>query len=443
MFWNEIMYEKNEIRTKIEHAVDVSGAFDNCFFHNYALYLISNNLPFPQDLFSFKSLLAQGSKAEKLHGFFPDPHALNLFSSLNQDIDNDHASTYLFEKTLVLGFLFREWFATQLAANSEHKATMLQGESGVINAFKNYREYRAFMSKEELYSAEFGLLYESNVSFLEYIFNRSSNGDGSSPFEKYFSDSKSDEEAITEYWVEEGFQLYCSQIAQSHTKLSYLEIMPMMKAINQSLTLFSTDNGSIVAEYTGTNEAAPKFEIAINVQQGHYYIFKNKDTQHDLEEYERTYLQYKKDRMFVLSDPERPVTSILVRVICPKGSLDEEPFDVLVSILSAASKQINTSAVTAKEATAPNYSFLIKVSASMVSTTAAVSALIGIAMFTNQYDPGTSLVEEAIVTVGLSGITGISYGLYNFFQSKSAATQKDSEIELDSSSDLPHKQKLS
>jgi hypothetical protein len=442
-----MMNEKLETLSGMKLTVDVSATFDNCFFHNYALYLLSNKLPLPKDLFHFKSLLTHNSQAEKLHHFFSDPSKLNLFSSLAPHVE-DEPPTYIFEKTLVLGVLLREWFATQLVANSEHKIKMLKGDGGVLSAFKNYKEYREYISKEDLYSAEFGLLYESNVAFLEHFFNRTQDEDKNSPFEKYFSDSQSDEEAIENYWINEGYELYCQRMAQLYVKLSYIEIIPMMKIIDQSLTMYSTNDSSIVAEYIGTDEKLPEFKIAIDVQQGHYFLFKTEATQDDLEEYQRSYTQYKADRNVLLHGDTLPVTSILVRVICPKGLLDEEPFDVLLKLLSEQmEKQSDVvlpkqSDVVLSNQMAPNYSFLIRVGLSMVGTTATVATLFGIAIQTNQYDPGASLVEEALLTVGFSTLTSLGYGLYNFFQSQpKIKAPEESEIELDSWG-LPH-QKLS
>ena len=430
----KIMYAKEDVslKSRMEQAVDVSGAFDNCFFHNYALYLLSNNLPFPKDLFCFQSVLTHDSRAEKLHPFFPKSNTLNLFSSLAPNTDRGSSSTYIFEKTLILGVLLREWFATQLAANPEHKTEMLHGEHGVLTAFTTYKEYRAFMSKEALYSGEFGLLFESNASFLEYFFYRSENGDKSSPFEEYFSNSQSDEEAIRNYWKNEGYQLYCQYMAQPSVKLSYLEIIPMMKIINQSLEIYDKKDGSIVAQYKGTNEILPEFKIALHVQQGHYFLFKTEDTLDDLEEYERSYEQYKKDRDMILRASDSPVTCLFVRAICPKGHLDEEPFDVLLQLLAEHKPQSATQRVTPPS----NYSFLMQAGAgaAMIGTTAAFATLLGIAIQTNQYDPGDSLMEETLVTASLSTLTCVGYGLYNFFQSKpTIKTQKESEMDLDSS----------
>ncbi|TIE03746.1 type IV secretion protein Dot, partial [Legionella pneumophila] len=276
------------LQERVENAVDVSGAFDNCFFHNFALYLLTNNLPLPGDLFHFKSIINRNSKAEQLFEFFHNPESLNLFSILDKKNDVSKPSGYLFEKSLILGFLLREWFPTQLVNNSVVKTEMLEGEKGVFSAFKNYKEYRSFMSKEELKSTEFGALYEANEAFLEYFYNRSESNliNKDSPFEKYFVGSSSDEEAIKNYWEAEGYTLYCQHLAKPQVKLSYIEIMTMMKVINQPLTIYDRSTSSVVAEYVNPKVNLPDFEVAIDALQGHYFLLKTEETEKELEEYE-------------------------------------------------------------------------------------------------------------------------------------------------------------
>ncbi|HAT1658392.1 TPA: type IV secretion protein Dot [Legionella pneumophila] len=434
------------LQERVENAVDVSGAFDNCFFHNFALYLLTNNLPLPHDLFHFKSIIDKDSKAEQLFQFFHNPKSLNLFSILNKENDVSEPSGYLFEKSLILGFLFREWFATQLVNNSTVKEEMLAGEKGVFNAFKNYKEYRAFMPKEELKTTEFGVLYEANEPFLEYFYNRaeriSINRD--SPFEKYFVDSSSDEEAIKNYWDAEGYKLYCQHLAKPQVKLSHIEIMTMMKVINQPLTIYDRSTSSVVAEYANPQVNVPDFEVAIDALQGHYFLLKTEETEKELEEYERSYAQYKRDRSEILSDSNKPVSSLLVRATCPKGHLDEDPFVALMECLSEieSRRPVKTN-LTNRKTDLPNCNFLLKVGASVIGTSSAIITLLGIAILSGQYDPGNSLAEEALATTVASSIVGLSYGLYNFFTSGSMdSTGKELEMNLDPTNGSSQKLKL-
>lgn len=431
------MYNKKDenIKAQVKNAVDVSGSFDNCFFHNYALYLLTNHQALPKDLFNFKSILEE-SKAEKLSRYFPNQKSLNQISLL--DSAKDHASNYLFEKTLVLGFLFREWFPTQLMEHLELGNEMLEGEHGVFIGFQNYKEYRAVMSKEELYTSEFSVLYEANQEFLEYYYNRSLGKiDKSSPFEEYFAHSSSDIEAIRNYWNIEGYASYCKYMAQPQVKLSHIEIMAMMKVIDQPLTIYDRTTAAVVDEYHNLGATSPKFEVALHASEGHYFLLKTDETKEDLEEYEQSQRQYKKDRSELLSQSKKPVSSLLVRATCPKGHLDEEPFDALIESLSELEnlRKVDDKKPVSQKSTAVNqnvnHNFLLNLGSSIVGTSAALATLVGIAILTGQYDPGPSLVEEAVATTVISSIAGLGYSLYNFFSSDAPSNSpKDPEYNL-------------
>ncbi|HBD9292321.1 TPA: type IV secretion protein Dot, partial [Legionella pneumophila] len=399
----------------------------------------TNNLPLPEDLFHFKSIINRNSKAEQLFEFFHNPESLSLFSILDKENDVSEPSGYLFEKSLILGFLLREWFPTRLVNNSEVKMEMLEGEKGVCSAFKNYKEYRSFMPKEELKTTEFGVLYEANEAFLEYFYNRSENTliNKDSPFEKYFVDSSSDEEAIKNYWDAEGYTLYCQHLAKPQVKLSYIEIMTMMRVINQPLTIYDRSTSSVVAEYVNPKVNLPDFEVAIDALQGHYFLLKTEETEKELEEYERSHAQYKKDRSEILAHSDKPVSSLLVRATCPKGHLDEDPFVALIESLSEINSlsQIDTNLKNENTDT-PNCNFLLKVGASVVGTSSALITLMGIAILSGQYDPGNSLAEEALATTVVSSIVGLGYGLYSFFSSSPKLS------ELDSTNGLSQKLKM-
>ncbi|HAU1928337.1 TPA: type IV secretion protein Dot, partial [Legionella pneumophila] len=375
----------------------------------------------------------------QLFEFFHNPESLNLFSILDKENDVSEPSGYLFEKSLILGFLLREWFPTQLVNNSEVKMEMLEGEKGVCSAFKNYKEYRSFMPKEELKTTEFGVLYEANEAFLEYFYNRSENTliNKDSPFEKYFVDSSSDEEAIKNYWDAEGYTLYCQHLAKPQVKLSYIEIMTMMRVINQPLTIYDRSTSSVVAECVNPKVNLPDFEVAIDALQGHYFLLKTEETEKELEEYERSHAQYKRDRSEILAHSDKPVSSLLVRATCPKGHLDEDPFVALIESLSEINSlsQIDTNLKNQNTDT-PNCNFLLKVGASVVGASSALITLMGIAILSGQYDPGNSLAEEALATTVVSSIVGLGYGLYSFFSSSPKVP------ELDSTNGLSQKLKM-
>ena len=138
------------LQTRITQSVDVSGAFDNCFFHCYGTYLLANKLPLPDDLFTFQSLLGGGSSAAQLQALFPNTKSLNVFDDYERlhNPDQDLPSpNHVFEKSLVLGFLMREWFATELSKDNDHRDAMRQGDRGILSTFKTYKEFRVFTEK--------------------------------------------------------------------------------------------------------------------------------------------------------------------------------------------------------------------------------------------------------------------------------------------------------
>lgn len=86
-----------------------------------------------------------------------------------------------------------------------------------------------------------------------------------------------------------------------------------------------------------------------------------------------------------------------------------------------------------------NHNFLLNLGSSIVGTSAALVTLVGIAILTGQYDPGPSLVEEAVATTVISSVAGLGYSLYNFFTSNA---QSNSSKEPEQVSNLSQKQKL-
>jgi hypothetical protein len=135
---------------RIVEALDVSAAFDNCFFHAYALYLIANNRSLPKDLFTFNSIL-DDSYAAKLQKIVPDENSLFLFAeySKRHEPNNESLSpNFIVEKTLVLGFLLREWFATHMAEHLEIGSRMTKE---VLPQFERYKEFRDYQGAKAFY----------------------------------------------------------------------------------------------------------------------------------------------------------------------------------------------------------------------------------------------------------------------------------------------------
>lgn len=163
-----------DLSQRLSTAVDVSGAFDNCFFHSYAAYLLANGLPLPDDLFTFDSIIpGEESPARRIRALLPTAESLDIFVAYHRTLDPASTSHCMMEKTLILGFLLREWFATKMANTPTIGETMLEGEQGVVSLFKGYIDFvsNGVMPAEEFDSQT--SIYAPNRAFLDYCIRRS------------------------------------------------------------------------------------------------------------------------------------------------------------------------------------------------------------------------------------------------------------------------------
>ncbi len=325
---------KQLVKTRIAQSVDVSGAFDNCFFHCYAAHLLTNSLPLPDDLFRFDSVLGADSNASKLQSLFPNEDSLSVFEDFDRMVNSRPKSpTHLVEKTMVLGHLLREWFATQMANNLEHRDEMLQGSSGVISIFKGYKEIRPMMeSKEDLYTGPEANIYAANAGFLEY-FTARPDAPQQEKYEKYFRQAGGNvDRAISAYWKAEGYQAYCQFIAEPGVKLSFNDVTPVMEqTLRQPLTIYSSTGDAQV--HTG-GDHIPRMEISLDAQAGHYHLLKTEANTVELDQYARSNLQYRTDREAVLGTRDKLAAaeqreSLLVGATCPRGHVPKDPFTLL------------------------------------------------------------------------------------------------------------------
>lgn len=339
--------QKLLVRERIAQSINVSGAFDNCFFHCYGAHFLSNGLPLPEDLFSFSSILGAHSPATELQTLFPYSSALDIFAEYEQ-LKYPEAfggSNHVVEKTLVLGFLLREWFATKLAANDEHMNEMLLGDNSIINIFKGYKLFRQFSDKQGLISGSEGTKYVANEAFLEYFaFRKILSGDERAllplparRFEQYFIDADdNDDAAITAYWLNEGYQNYCRYLAQPAVKLAPTDALPVLASLNQSLTIYNSD-GSIQVSHDGSDQDFPHLDISLNPLTGHYHLFTTDETRDYLREYTIRFAEYLEERAAVLHVSSIPGKKLraeysncpLVGAICCEH-LNQLPFRSLV-----------------------------------------------------------------------------------------------------------------
>ncbi|HAT7071554.1 TPA: hypothetical protein JAN90_01925 [Legionella pneumophila] len=326
------------LSVRIRESLDVSGAFDNCFFHTYATHLIANDFPLPKDLFTFKSILGGDSYASNLHKRFPNFDSLSLFAKYAEYKNPEEepiSPNFIVEKTLVLGFMLREWFATKMSENLKIRDAI---QNKVVGSFNNYIEFREAVSNEDLLSGPEGVLYTANQDFLEYCIARPKEGiltEQEKRFEKYFTDNENNtERALVAYWKGEGYQNYCRQFATPGTKLSQDDVTPMIQSLEEPVIIYNSGAG-LIQKIDG-DEAIPPMEVVLDVLAGHYHLLKTEETEALLEEYDTSFKQYKTDREKVLStvgdklEAANSKPSLLVGAICPSGLLEKTPFALLL-----------------------------------------------------------------------------------------------------------------
>ena len=223
--------------TKNKTSLDVTGAFDNCFFHTYATHILANKQLFPGDLFTFKSILGDQSHASVLQRKFADDPSLSLFEKQHKYAHPaEDAPSFIVEKTMILGFLLREWFATYMIDHQEI-ATKMQNDA--LKNFEGYIEFRGFDTpKDQLVSGDQGVLYLANEAFLEYAVLRNSGHFEPQPqFEKYFTGVDS-ATVLKNFWLAEGYSNYCKYIALPNTKLSFGDVAHVIEHFKQPITIY-------------------------------------------------------------------------------------------------------------------------------------------------------------------------------------------------------------
>jgi len=331
------------LKARINNGVDVSGAFDNCFFHCYATHLLANKLPLPVDLFEFNSVLDNQSIAKNIQALFPNEEALKVFEDYERLRDSKYppkSPNHVVEKTLVLGFLLREWFATKMAKNYEHRDTMLQGESGILSTFNAYRDFitNQFIEKKDLLTGPEGTKYASNEAFLDYFTARPITRKLTAEeqrFENYFTVGKDVNDAIFTYWQNEGYKNYCLFLSKPHGKLTFDDVTPVLKELGQPFTVYDSSNGAEQISIDGAKNLPP-LEISLDVKEGHYYLLKSDNTKSLLREYEDSYEQYKVDRENILNEEGNKLAaakdkkSLLVAAICPAEHMPKKPVVLLM-----------------------------------------------------------------------------------------------------------------
>lgn len=268
------------LRDRLDQSLDVSGTFNNCFFHCYSAHLLLNQRPLPDDLFTFKSISGNASWASQLQSLFPNIDALNLFeryATIEHGARPPLDGLYLVEKTLILGVLFREWFATELLKNDRHRDEMLtniENGTGVLYLLNYYKESVTKGDIDKQIHQDGSILYQSNAKFLDYLIARQcSKNEPNGRYEHYFLPTHiNEEQGIAAYWRAEGYALYCQLIASPMTKLAPTDVMPILhQTLHQLITIYDNVGRVILSVIEGK---VPSLELKLNGLIGHYFLLK-------------------------------------------------------------------------------------------------------------------------------------------------------------------------
>lgn len=104
--------------------VDVPKLAQNCFFYCLALHYLANNIELPEEL--FQDYPGDSNSYLQLKALIRED-GLNFFEKY---VDEKYKpSDFVFEKNLVLGFLFRSLYVHKLSNNEVMKKSIISGES--------------------------------------------------------------------------------------------------------------------------------------------------------------------------------------------------------------------------------------------------------------------------------------------------------------------------
>lgn len=246
---------------------------------------------------------------------------------------------FLVEKSILIGLLMREWFATKLLENTNALNDMVNVDNtkNIQKIFANYLVFRAEgLVHDQLLSDEEGSKYDSNKEFLEYCISRNNNHTTDEhKFKKYFSQQDvggvdvHQDIAIARYWREEGFRTYCHYLAQISVKVSLSDVTPVLNQINQRVS------------ETAQNFTDETFVIARQAEAGHYKLVSTAATSDALSRYGYSYAQYVEHRKSIVairtiddrSAAAEKASSLLVGAICPPNTFADNPVQYLIKRL--------------------------------------------------------------------------------------------------------------
>lgn len=267
-------------------AIDISEALDNCFFHAFALYHLANKQELPTNLFTVHP-----------HDDFMVKHLKELIFS-GETLEFYFNESRLFEKTMVLGILFRSWFVLNLLAldNNRNKLFAVNGQDRLITS----EDGATFVTLLTEYQSA---IRQGNLATIEEKYKDIAIFEANADYFRKFSGNIEEEKSqIEKYWNNQGYINYCNYLAQSGVKISHEDISPVLKELEIPYLICSKTTSDIVARNLNTSEKKPIFLLAINPGAAHYYLLLTEETKDLLEEYRTQRERYKEEREKILAN---------------------------------------------------------------------------------------------------------------------------------------------
>lgn len=278
------------LKARINGALNVSGVLHNCFFHSVALYFLGNKVSLPKDLFTIHD--HDNEQVKQLKTFFPDLDSLDSF--LKQYTAFKYPSVvwpypnYLAEKTMILGIFLRGWFVKQLLANKENCKALFDNKLG--EEARESDEHKTFVRLCTIYQEG---IWTSDTESVNAFKDQAKGSPIYEANQKYFNslnDLHLTEPARTEsfqiYWEGEGYPNYCKYL-NTVVSVSHNEVTAAV-VLGQLGIPFGLYKRSFQTMVHPPAEAYtfPLFELALDVEKGHYYLLRTKETEAFLQEYE-------------------------------------------------------------------------------------------------------------------------------------------------------------
>lgn len=342
------------------NAVNVSAAFNHCFFHCVALHYLCNQIDFPPTLFEKHD--HDNEKVIELKEIFHDIQSFDLLNHFREE-EREGSSNFLFEKSLILGFFFRSLFVELLLHDTNNQMERLRTSTDITAKGIDERSISFLGLIDYFYEVETSKIEtdEMKINTLD-TFNLMVAGNPIYEANKsFFSELNSDEarahwcnrdwDFFQTYWLREGYRNYCYYLNKPNVKISYGDFISSLDLIvydyDNKIEIVSSTAKSDLAEDElvdspiAMEEFSPNLlEIALNVKNEHYYLIPNEKNKVLLAEYSAQFAQYLKDRELlqrksphdvIIASKEFKSSPFLLAILPPSCLKGKNPLTLLVN----------------------------------------------------------------------------------------------------------------